>query len=95
VEDENVKATDLVGLTENGGQPIMPSTRIHEFARFKSNLKVIGDHVYSYGTAVAEINRLSRTLVVPKWHSVTTTKHVNYAARHLGLSVVLLYSKKE
>ena len=93
VEDGNVKATDLIGLTENGGQPIMPATRIRTFSRYQANLKQIGDYVYSYGLPVAEINRTARTLRVPKWHSVTTSKHVNYAARNLGLSVVLLYKK--
>ena len=59
--------------------------------RYKKNLKVIGDSVYSYNTLVAEI--VGNKLYKVKWRvngmsaSQTTTKHINYVARELGLTV--------
>ncbi len=60
--------------------------------RYKQNLKIIGNDVYSYDTHVAEIkdNKLYRM----NWHvpgvgsySVTTTKHINYVANELNLEI--------
>jgi len=53
--------------------------------RYKDNLKVEGDKVYSYNTHVATIdgNKLYRL----GWWSVTTSKHINYVAKEYGLTV--------
>ncbi len=53
--------------------------------RYKKNLKVEGDKVYSYDTHVATIDELVGHLIVHGVWSVTTTKHVNYVAREYGL----------
>tara|TARA_R100001510_G_C7600282_1_gene167104 strand:- start:71 stop:295 length:225 start_codon:yes stop_codon:yes gene_type:complete len=59
--------------------------------RYKQNLKVIGNDVYSYDTHVAEIE--GNKLYKLKWRvngmssSVTTTKHINYVAKELGLTI--------
>ena len=59
--------------------------------RYKQNLRVIGNDVYSYDTHVAEI--VGDKLYKLKWRvngmssSVTTTKHINYVARELGLTI--------
>ena len=53
--------------------------------RYKTNLKVEGDKVYSYNTHVATIN--GTTLNVHGWWSQTTTKHVNYVAKTLNLNL--------
>jgi hypothetical protein len=54
--------------------------------RYRQNLQVVGDKVYSYGTHVATIK--GDKLVRHGWWSVTTSKHVNYVAQQLGLTVV-------
>jgi len=59
--------------------------------RYKQNLRVIGNDVYSYNTHVAEI--VGNKLYKLKWRvngmssSVTTTKHINYVAKELGLTI--------
>ena len=63
--------------------------------RYKQNLRVIGNDVYSYNTHVAEIagNKLYKL----KWRvhgmssSPTTTKHINYVANELNLKIVKDY----
>ena len=59
--------------------------------RYKQNLRIVGNDVYSYDTHVAEID--GNKLYKLKWRvrgmssSVTTTKHINYVARELGLTI--------
>ena len=59
--------------------------------RYKQNLRVLGNDVYSYDTHVAEIE--GNKLYKLKWRvngmssSVTTTKHINYVAKELGLTI--------
>jgi len=60
--------------------------------RYKQNLKVVGNSVYSYDTLVAEIkgNKLQKV----KWNvngmttSPTTSKHINYVANELNLQLI-------
>lgn len=54
--------------------------------RYKQNLKVIGNKVYSYDTHVATIK--GRQLLRLGWWSVTTSKHINHVANEFGLQVV-------
>jgi hypothetical protein len=59
-----------------------------QFPRYKQNLRVVGNEVVSYTTAVAVIDAEAGTLrELGKW-SRTTTKHVNYAAQQLGLKLI-------
>ena len=59
--------------------------------RYKQNLRVIGNDVISYDTHVAEI--VGNKLYKLKWNvngmtsSPTTTKHINYVANELGLTI--------
>lgn len=59
--------------------------------RYKQNLKVIGNSVYSYDTLVAEI--VGNKLYKVKWNvngmttSPTTSKHINYVANELNLEI--------
>ncbi len=62
---------------------------INKFDRYKENLMVIDDKVYSYRTHVATIEYPE--LVVPKYYSVTTSKHINYVANQYNLKVVKQY----
>ena len=59
-----------------------------KFNRYSQNLSFDDKYVYSYGTRVAEIDRENKLLRKLGWWSVTTSKHINYAASQLGLKVV-------
>ena len=56
------------------------------FSKYKQNLRREGNNIISYTTIVAKIE--SPYLVQLGWWSVTTQKHINYAARELGLELV-------
>ena len=53
--------------------------------RYKQNLRILGDKVYSYSTHVATIEHPN--LIQHGWWSVTTQRHINYAADQLGLTL--------
>ena len=59
------------------------------FRRYKQNLSYCSNYVYSYNTKVGIID--GDKLIVNNWYSVTTSKHINYAARELNLKVVRNY----
>jgi len=55
--------------------------------KYKENLRIInGTDVYSYSTRVAEI--VDDAIHVFGWWSPTTSKHINYVARHYNLKVI-------
>lgn len=62
---------------------------LRNFNRYKQNLMYDNKFIYSYRTKVATIEK--GNLIVNKWYSVTTSKHINYAANQLNLKVVKLY----
>jgi hypothetical protein len=61
-----------------------------QFTRYKHNLRVVntdlGTFVQSYSTLVAKIE--DTKLIVLGYWSRTTSKHINYAAKELGLELV-------
>tara|TARA_R100000951_G_scaffold109544_1_gene106769 strand:- start:295 stop:477 length:183 start_codon:yes stop_codon:yes gene_type:complete len=54
--------------------------------KYKQNLRIIGDDVYSYSTHVATIHQ--DNLIQHGWWSVTTQKHINYVAREYNLNLI-------
>lgn len=60
--------------------------------KYKQNLKVIDNKVYSYDTLVAEI--VGNKLYKVKWNvkgmttTPTTSKHINYVANELNLELI-------
>ena len=56
--------------------------------RYKQNLKTDYKFIYSYNTKVAKINHKKKIINCLGWWSVTTQKHINYAAKELGLELV-------
>jgi hypothetical protein len=60
--------------------------------RYKQNLKVIDNKVYSYETLVAKIK--GDQIYKVKWNvkgmttSPTTSKHINYVAKELNLKLI-------
>jgi hypothetical protein len=57
---------------------------IKKFAKYKDNLSYDDKFIYSYKTKVAEINHKNKVVVPLGYWSVTTSKHINYAAKELG-----------
>lgn len=59
------------------------------FPRYKKNLSVVqysgADYIQSYSTRVAKIDYGARTAIVNGCYSITTSKHINYACKMLGL----------
>ena len=53
--------------------------------RYKKNLKIVGNKVYSYDTHVAIIE--GTQLIQLGWWSVTTQKHINYVSNELELGL--------
>jgi hypothetical protein len=64
---------------------------MRKFSKYKQNLCVIqwdgNDYVMSYTTRVAKIDYCNQTLDQLGWWSVTTQRHINYAADQLGLTL--------
>ena len=54
--------------------------------KYKQNLKVIGNQVWSYSTHVATIAD-DKLLQLGYW-SMTTQKHINYVADQLDLDLI-------
>tara|TARA_R100000231_G_scaffold22168_1_gene21241 strand:- start:7 stop:309 length:303 start_codon:yes stop_codon:yes gene_type:complete len=78
----------------------VPHTRKIDLPKYKQNLMVRKEYlgpkgwriiVKSYETDVAWGWEHMGTLVVPKWHSPTTSKHINHAAEQLEMTVRKLY----
>ncbi len=57
------------------------------FDKYKENLREHNGDIWSYSTKVAEIKDDGK-LHQLGWWSVTTQKHINYAAKELGLELV-------
>jgi hypothetical protein len=64
---------------------------IRRFDRYTKNCGVIstgnGDCVLSYSTAVAKIDYAAKKVIVSSYWSQTTSKHINYVAKELGMTV--------
>ena len=58
------------------------------FDRYKENLRLVEDKVYSYTTHVATVNMNDRTLTQLGYWSRTTQKHINYVASELDLNII-------
>jgi len=54
--------------------------------KYKQNLRIEGNHVWSYSTHVATIE--SGKLIEHGWWSMTTQKHINYVAREYDLQLI-------
>lgn len=61
--------------------------------KYKQNLRIDGNKVFSYSTHVATIDSANRRLLVHGWWSVTTSKHINHVADTYRLSKVMTHSE--
>ena len=55
--------------------------------KYKQNLKIDDNFIYSYNTKVAEINHKNKSVIISRYYSQTTSKHINYVAREYGYLV--------
>lgn len=66
---------------------------MYKLAKYKQNLSIRGNQVWSYTTHVATIeydehyNRTGNLIQLGYW-SQTTQKHINYVARELDLTLI-------
>ena len=61
--------------------------------KYKQNLRIDNKYVYSYNTKVGIIDHKTREIIVNKYYSVTTSKHINYVANEWGYKVVRRYQQ--
>jgi len=59
---------------------------MQKLEKYKQNLAIQGNKVWSYTTHVATIK--GNTLNQLGWWSVTTQKHINYVAKELNLQLI-------
>tara|TARA_R110002020_G_scaffold108921_2_gene252269 strand:+ start:314 stop:496 length:183 start_codon:yes stop_codon:yes gene_type:complete len=59
---------------------------MQKLEKYKTNLTLLGNWVYSYTTHVATIE--DNKLIQLGYWSQTTQKHINYVAEELGLELV-------
>ena len=61
--------------------------------KYKQNLEVDTTYVYSYRTKVGKFYHTNKQIIVDKWWSTTTSKHINYVANEYGYEVTREYEK--
>lgn len=66
-----------------------------KFIKYRKSLAYDDNFVYSYGCVVALIDSKHFTLWTMGYWSGITTKHINYAAKQLGLEVYRGHDKIE
>jgi len=76
----------LLYLCTRGNEAHTKNYIMYTFEKYKQNLRVDGNFVISYTTRVAEIK--GDKLIQLGYWSVTTQKHINYAAKELDLELV-------
>ena len=59
---------------------------MYKLEKYKQNLAIQGNKVWSYTTHVATIK--GDTLNQLGWWSVTTQKHINYVAKEFNLQLI-------
>ena len=59
---------------------------MYKLSKYKQNLSIQGNNVWSYSTIVARIDG-SKLYQLGYW-SMTTQKHINYVAKELDLTLI-------
>jgi len=66
-------------------------TTLSKMNKYKENLLVSEEAIFSYLTKVAIIDHFNEQIHVKKWYSVTTSKHINYIGREYDYDVINYY----
>ena len=61
---------------------------LSQLPKYKENLMVSDDTIFSYLTPVAKIDHVEKKVIVEYWYSMTTSKHINYVAKEFNYEVV-------
>lgn len=64
----------------------LKTKKMRTLTKYKENLRIVGNDVYSYSTNVARIE--GNNLVQLGYWSITTQKHINYVAKELNLKLI-------
>ena len=64
---------------------------LNKMNRYKENLLVSDNHIFSYLTQVATIDHINKTITTNKYYSVTTSKHINYVANEYNYKLIKTY----
>ena len=62
-------------------------TKLTKMDKYKENLLVSDEAIFSYLTKVAKIDHINRIVKPLGWWSVTTSKHINYVANEYNYKV--------
>ena len=73
-------------MIKQNNKDLFKDLYIRKLDKYKENLLLVGDEVYSYYTNVASIEYPN--LIQHGWWSVTTQKHINYVAKELNLKII-------
>ena len=65
--------------------------KLSKMNRYKENLLVSDDTIFSYLTPVATIHHADRQIFVRRYWSPTTSTHINYVGREYGYTVLKGY----
>jgi hypothetical protein len=65
----------------------MNTTKLTKMNRYKENLLVSDEAIFSYLTKVAKIDHINKIVTPLGWWSVTTSKHINYVANEYNYKV--------
>ena len=66
-------------------------TTLSKMNKYKENLLVSDDAIFSYLTKVGILDHFNQQIHVDKWWSVTTSKHINYVAKKYDYEVIKHY----
>ena len=62
-------------------------TKLSKMNRYKENLLVSDNAIFSYLIKVAKIDHINKIVMPLGWWSVTTSKHINYVANEYNYKV--------
>ena len=57
------------------------------FLKIQNNLIIFEDNICSYSTIVAKIEHENKKIIVNKFYSITTTKHINKVSELLNYQI--------
>ena len=66
-------------------------TTLRKLPKYRENVLVSDDYIFSYLTKVGVIDHENREILVDTWFSSTTSKHINYVCQQYDYKVITLY----
>ena len=66
-------------------------TTLRKLPKYRENLLVSDDYIFSYLTKVGVIDHENREILVDTWFSSTTSKHINYVGQQNDYKEITLY----